>query len=235
MCRWRPRGCLDLISEDDPLYAGRPGYCGPARSQLRVTELRLPTGHWRPHGHSRHWILPSTWRAVPQSYGGHRSGGNQQVGRPLKRRICADAGDSWEMLRQRQDSPRRKTRLLASALPGLEARYPVVQDEHRAPGRVSIFHLTEVISEAVSQPTRSFPGVPGAASRSFCWPTVESGRRVFHTAGLGAMGFGIPASIGVCLAGGASHDLRGWRRRFPAQHSGTGHGRARSFRSSSSC
>ncbi len=30
----------------------------------------------------------------------------------------------------------------------------------------------------------------------------RAGQRVYHTAGLGAMGFGLPASIGVCLAGG---------------------------------
>jgi len=31
---------------------------------------------------------------------------------------------------------------------------------------------------------------------------ARKGRRVFHTAGLGAMGYGIPASIGVCLGSG---------------------------------
>jgi len=47
------------------------------------------------------------------------------------------------------------------------------------------------------------PGSSGFASELFLLNfKVKQGQRVFHNRGTGAMGFGLPASVGACLAGG---------------------------------
>ncbi len=84
-----------------------------------------------------------------------------------------------------------------------KARYPIVLPEHRAPGLVSVYHLAEIIGQEAGPNDRVVSGSSGSAIEVFLLAyRARKGRRVFHTAGLGAMGYGIPASIGVCLGSG---------------------------------
>ena len=85
-----------------------------------------------------------------------------------------------------------------------KTRYDVVTDEHRKPkGLVSIFHLAEVIGTETKQEDKLVSGSSGSGIEIFllACPT-RSGQRIFHTAGLGAMGYGLPMSIGVCIGSG---------------------------------
>jgi acetolactate synthase-1/2/3 large subunit len=83
-----------------------------------------------------------------------------------------------------------------------KTRYPVVTEEHRtSPGPISVYHLAEVIAEEVEPTDVLVSGSSGSAIEIFLLACpVRSGQRIYHTAGLGAMGFGIPTSIGACLA-----------------------------------
>jgi acetolactate synthase-1/2/3 large subunit len=83
-----------------------------------------------------------------------------------------------------------------------KTRYPVVTEEHRKPeGPVSVFHLAEVIGTEVKPEDRLVVGSSGSAIEIYllAFPTLHS-QRLFHTAGLGAMGYGIPMAIGVAMA-----------------------------------
>ena len=90
-----------------------------------------------------------------------------------------------------------------------EARYPVVLSEWRSTsGFVNSFVLSEMLAEESSEGDLVVPGSSGAAIDTF-WMAFRNkrGQRVFSTGGLGAMGFGIPAAIGACLAGGRRRTL----------------------------
>jgi acetolactate synthase-1/2/3 large subunit len=83
-----------------------------------------------------------------------------------------------------------------------KTRYPVVTEEHRKPeGPVSVFHLAEVIGTEVKPEDRLVVGSSGSAIEIYllAFPTLHS-QRLFHTAGLGAMGYGVPMAIGVATA-----------------------------------
>jgi len=85
-----------------------------------------------------------------------------------------------------------------------KTRYGVVTDEHRKPeGLVSIFNLAEVIGTESKQEDQLVSGSSGSGIEIFllACPT-RSGQRIFHTAGLGAMGYGLPMSIAVCIGSG---------------------------------
>jgi acetolactate synthase-1/2/3 large subunit len=82
-----------------------------------------------------------------------------------------------------------------------KTRYDVVTDEHRKPeGLVSIFNLAEVIGTESKPDDKLVSGSSGSGIEIFllACPT-RSGQRIFHTAGLGSMGYGLPMSIGVCI------------------------------------
>jgi acetolactate synthase-1/2/3 large subunit len=90
-----------------------------------------------------------------------------------------------------------------------KTRYDVVTDEHRKPeGLVSIFHLAEVIGTESKQEDKLVSGSSGSGIEIFllACPT-RSGQRIFHTAGLGAMGYGLPMSIGVCIGSGSRQTI----------------------------
>jgi acetolactate synthase-1/2/3 large subunit len=90
-----------------------------------------------------------------------------------------------------------------------KTRYNVVTDEHRKPeGLVSIFNLAEVIGTESKQEDKLVSGSSGSGIEIFllACPT-RSGQRIFHTAGLGAMGYGLPMSLAVCIGSGSKQTI----------------------------
>jgi acetolactate synthase-1/2/3 large subunit len=85
-----------------------------------------------------------------------------------------------------------------------KTRYNVVTDEHRVPsGQVSIYNLAEVIGTESKQTDKLVSGSSGSGIEIFllACPT-RAGQRIFHTAGLGSMGYGLPMSIAVSIGSG---------------------------------
>jgi acetolactate synthase-1/2/3 large subunit len=67
---------------------------------------------------------------------------------------------------------------------------------------VSIYHLSEILSSELKGGDFIVSGSSGSGIELFLFALeVKPKQRVFHTTALGAMGFGIAASIGACLAG----------------------------------
>jgi len=85
-----------------------------------------------------------------------------------------------------------------------KARYPV-NDGRPFPtaGEIDHYHFATALSDAIPPDTLVVTGSSGLAVEVFY--TVfrnRPGQRVFLTSGLGAMGYGLPAAIGACLASG---------------------------------
>src|SRR6202021_3739423 len=75
------------------------------------------------------------------------------------------------------------------------------QETPKPEGAVSVFHLAEVIGTEVKPEDRLVVGNSGSAIEIYllAFPTLHS-QRLFHTAGLGAMGYAIPMAIAVATA-----------------------------------
>jgi acetolactate synthase-1/2/3 large subunit len=114
-----------------------------------------------------------------------------------------------EFLRQIDDVAQPDRSAWTARCADWKRRYPVVTDEHRSgTGRISTYHFAELLGEAVGPDDIMVSGSSGSAIELFllaCQP--RHGQRVFHNAGLGAMGYGIPAAIGVCLGAGGGRTL----------------------------
>ncbi|MCX7661460.1 MAG: thiamine pyrophosphate-binding protein, partial [Candidatus Omnitrophica bacterium] len=86
----------------------------------------------------------------------------------------------------------------------MKKKYPVVLPEYRKEKKyVNTYILIEVLSDLMKEGEILIPGSSGSCSEITLQTfKVKKGQRIFNNPGLGAMGFGLPASIGACLASG---------------------------------
>ena len=83
-------------------------------------------------------------------------------------------------------------------------RYPVIIPEYRnKKDFVSTYVLFDVLSNQMISTDLLVPGSSGSCS-DICMQTfrVKRGQRILNSLGFGAMGFGLPQTIGACLASG---------------------------------
>jgi acetolactate synthase-1/2/3 large subunit len=194
----------DLISSDDPLFVGRPGSVAArgANFVLQNCDLLIAVGvrldfaitGYAPEklGRGAHKIVIDIDQAELDKLGPH-----------IHQAVHADAGVFLRQMLLCEIPPKDRS-CWDERCREWKTRYAVVTEEHRKPeGNVSIYHLAEVIGTETDESDLLVSGSSGSGIEIFllACPT-RTGQRIFHTAGLGAMGFGLPASIGVCLAGG---------------------------------
>jgi acetolactate synthase-1/2/3 large subunit len=89
------------------------------------------------------------------------------------------------------------------------SKYPVVLPEYRLQKEyVSSYVLLEKLSEMMSPEDLLVPGSSGACSDiSLQTFKVKKGQRVLNSPGLGSMGYGIPQSMGACIASGGKRTV----------------------------
>jgi acetolactate synthase-1/2/3 large subunit len=194
----------DLVPSDAPTYVGRPGSLAArgANFALQNSDLLLTIGvrldfaitGYAPQNLAReaHKIAIDVDAAELEKL------------RPyIQQPICVDAKVFLSELLKRLDGREVKSRReWLDRCADWKNRYPVVTPEHRAAaGRVSIFNLAEVIGQEVDPSDQLVVGSSGSGIEIFLFavPTLHS-QRLYHTAGLGAMGYAIPTAIAVAIA-----------------------------------
>ncbi|MGA2005575.1 MAG: thiamine pyrophosphate-dependent enzyme, partial [Terriglobales bacterium] len=203
---------MDLLDDEDPLFVGRPGTLASRAANFALqnadfvlvigTRLDPPLMGWDPKQFAR-----GAYKTVVDIDPAELRKLEGAIDNP----ICADARGFIEvMLKQASsNSSQQKDRTSWIArCQDWKARYPIVLPEHRAPGLVSLYNLAEVIGQEVGPNDRLVSGSSGSGIETFLLAyRARKGRRVYHTAGLGAMGYGIAASIGVCLGSGGKKTI----------------------------
>ena len=196
---------IDIVPSKHPLFVGRPGSLASRGSNFAIQNSdfllsigsrldRVITGY-----------APDRFaRAAEKVMADIDPAELAKMGDSIQHKICCDAGVFIRALLARQGEIKKLDRSLWLArCAQWKTRYPIVTAEHRNPfGRVSVYHLSEVLSSELRENDYIVSGSSGSAIELFLFALeVKSGQRVFHTTALGAMGFGIAASIGACLAG----------------------------------
>lgn len=119
--------------------------------------------------------------------------------------VCADAGAFiWALLARRDAIQPRDRSAWFEQCAGWKRRYPIVLAEYwNDTDCVNTYVFSKVLSEELGNDDIVIPGSSGVGIDTF-WLSfsLKQGQRLFSTGGLGAMGFGVPASIGGCLASG---------------------------------
>ena len=249
----------DLLPEDDPYYAGRPG--GMGQRGANFTQQNADC-----------LLVIGARLDLPQTAFSHRNFARAatkilvdvdpaEIGKlqmPLAVPVCADAADFvHEFLEQADRLIGRNRSCWLRRVKEWQTRYPVVLpeywDEGREPGAggqgpgaggpsvphthsgistnsgantdsghntpggpkanggdtansgatVNTYVLIDVLSEELTGDDLLVPGSSGPCSDIFMQAfRVKAGQRIVNAPGLGAMGTGLPGSLGACLASG---------------------------------
>jgi acetolactate synthase-1/2/3 large subunit len=197
---------MDLLPEDHPLFAGRPGSIAPrgANFALQNSDLMLVIGSrldMALTGYAHDKLARSAVKVMVDVDEAEIRKMKTTVHLP----VVADAGDFLrELNRQLAESRVLRRNDWVERCQGWKRRYPVVQPEYRELREgVSTYCLSEAISEELGSEDIVASGSSGAGVELFLLAfQVKENQRVLHSRGLGAMGFGLPASIGACLGAG---------------------------------
>ena len=193
----------DLVSSEDPLFVGRPGTLAArgANFALQNCDFLLTIGvrlDFAITGYAPDRLARAAYKVVVDIDPAEL----RKLGANVQLPIESDARNFITALLNETRIAIVDRSAWLKQCAEWKTKFPIVNHEHRAPGPVSVYNLAEVISKEVDPSDLIVSGSSGSAIEIFlfAYPTRRS-QRIFHTAGLGAMGFGLPASIGVALAG----------------------------------
>lgn len=120
-------------------------------------------------------------------------------------RICADAKEFLQEMIQQKDKIQKRddSEWIAYAV-NLKRKYPIVtKDKWEQKEYVNTYALLDTLSEQLTEKDIFVIGSSGSridiSMQTF---RVKWGQRVFTTKGLASMGYGLPSTIGACLASG---------------------------------
>jgi acetolactate synthase-1/2/3 large subunit len=196
----------DLISSENPLYVGRPGSVASrgANFALQNCDFLLTLGvrlDFAITGYAPEKLAREAHKVMVDIDAAELRKLSPYIQAPVQ----ADAGAFISAVLARRDDVAEVDRTAWNArCSDWKTRYPVVILGYRDPHtRVSIYHLAEVLGSETQLSDVIVSGSSGSGIEIFllACPT-RTGQRIYHTAGLGAMGYGIPSSIAACLAKG---------------------------------
>ncbi len=194
----------DLVPSDDPTYVGRPGSVAArgANFALQNCDFLLALGvrlDFAITGYAPQNLAREAHKVAVDIDPAEL----QKLHPYLQQPVCADAkAFLTELLKHKDEIKPRNLDAWLARCADWKTRYPVVTEEHRKPeGRVSIFNLAEILGQESKAEDKLISGSSGSAIEIYllACPT-RNGQRIFHTAGLGSMGYAIPMSIAVAVA-----------------------------------
>ncbi len=197
---------IDMVANDHPLFVGRPGVIAQrgANFAIQNCDFLLSVG-------ARLDRVVTAYAPERFARGGFKvmmdidPAELEKMGDSIHLPVQADAGAFLrELIRQSDDIEHRPRNAWKDRCTEWKNGYPLVLDEHRiATGPVSTYNLSRVLSDELSEGDFIVSGSSGTGIELFLLAfRVKEQQRIFHTTALGAMGFGIAASIGACLGGG---------------------------------
>ncbi len=201
----------DLLSEDHPLYIGRPGSIGQRAANfaqqnadfILIIGARLDLGQTA-YNHQN--FAPGARKVIIDVDPAEIGKMDLKVDVPIR----AGAKEAiLEFIRQAGSIARKDRSGWWERCRQWKKKYPVILPEYwNERDGVSTYVLIDVLSDEMSSDDLLVPGSSGTCSEVTMQAfRVKRGMRIFNTQGLGSMGFGISASIGGCLASGGKRTV----------------------------
>jgi len=197
---------LDFLPEDHPLYVGRPGAVGQRAANFAQQKCdalvcigaRLDFGQT---AYSQAHFAPEATRVVVDIDPNEIA----KLQMELSVGLVADAGAFLTELAACTHGLKTPDwggwRALCASW---KVKYPVLLPAYRTvPSGVHNYVLVDTIGRLLGRGDILVPGSSGACSEVTAQAVpVSKGMRFINSHGLGAMGFGVPAALGACLASG---------------------------------
>lgn len=205
---------MDLVPESHPLFVGRPGSVAPrgANFCLQNSDFLLTIGArldmaitaYAPDRLARaaKKVMVDIDAAELNKMGHFKANIDMPIHADAKAFI-------EEMTRQLGGARQKDRRAWLVRCTDWKRRYPIVLPEHRTShGPVSVYFLTETLQEELQDGEVIVSCSSGSGIEVFLLSLqMKAHQRLIVTTALGAMGFGLPAAIGACLASGSKRTV----------------------------
>ncbi len=196
----------DSLPEDHPLHIGRPGSIGQRAANFaqQNSDLMLILGARLDSGQTG-YNHRAFARAAKKIVVDIDAAEIQKLDMDIEVAICADAKLTLkEFLKQAGRIEAKQRGGWWERCREWKRKYPVVLPRYwNETEGVSTYVLIDLLSDFLGAGDLLVPGSSGTCSEvTFQAFRVKEDLRILNTQGLGSMGFGIPASIGACLASG---------------------------------
>ncbi|MBI5191903.1 MAG: thiamine pyrophosphate-binding protein [Nitrospirae bacterium] len=200
---WR---IMDILSEDNELYFGRPGSIASRGANFvqQNADFILTIGarlDLPQVGHS----YPNFARNAKKIIVDIDPAEINKIDSKVDVTITADSKKFLSEFYNKIAMVRPKDRTVwLSKCREWKGKYPVILPEYLEPAKyVNTYALIDVLSEISGSDDVIVPGSSGSCAEITCQAfRIKKGQRLLNSPGLGSMGFGLPQSIGACVASG---------------------------------
>lgn len=197
---------IDLIEDANPLYFGRPGGLGHRYANFiqQNSDFFMSIGarlNLLQTGYNFDGFARAAVKVMVDIDQAELYKINVRPDIP----VCADAKKFMQTMLKYKDKIQKKPRIEWFAYANrLKQKYPIVQPEYwQQKEPVNTYCLLDTISEQLTEDDIYVSGSSGSCiDISMQTFRVKKGQRVFCTKGLASMGYGLPSTIGACLASG---------------------------------
>ena len=194
----------DIIPFDHPMFFGRPGTAGqrPANFIQQNSDLIISIGARLDFGQIGydHSTFAREAKKIVVDVDGKELG---KFKFSIDIAVQADAGEFIKAIIKRNVSKRDIGSWIERCVEW-KNKYTVVLPEHREKQEyVSMYALSEELSNQMTSDDLFVPGSSGMCSDvPMQVIDFKKGQRSLNSPGLGAMGYGVPSTIGACIASG---------------------------------
>jgi acetolactate synthase I/II/III large subunit len=202
---------MDSICADHPLYAGRPGGMAPrgANFAIQNSDLLICIGtriDLGMVGYSYENLARGAKKVVVDI----DEAEIRKLGFKVDLPVVSDAGD---FLRAILDTDLCWSESVSSTwmkkIQAWHQKYPLLVEDQRDPTQpLSAYNFSDTLCDELTEGDILAPGSSGFACEIFllCYRN-KLGQRMYHNRGTGSMGFGLPSSIGACIASGRKQTI----------------------------
>ena len=204
---------LDLLTQDDPLFIGRPGAVAQRAANLaqQRSDWFLMLGARMDMGQTAYmhkYLAPNAKRIMVDI----DKAEIEKMSTDIQVSIAVSADDFIEEMMVQLDSVDLEANRWArwkEECQEWKTSYPVMRSEYLGfTDGVSIYALIDAISEKVEPGDLVVPGSSGACSEITMQAfRSNAGVRVLNSEGLGPMGFGISGALGACIASAGNRTI----------------------------
>lgn len=195
---------MDMFDEKYPFYAGHPGIMGDrgANKILQKADLLISVGSRLDTSITafNDALFARNAKKVIVDIDAHEI---SRMEMPREVEIASDAGEFLTCFMENvkeESMPDWKDWI--DCCKALRADYPTVTEKHKDTGAyVSAYYFIDELSRLLRADDVIVPESSGGAAEITCQAfKIKQGQKMKHAAGLGSMGFGLPYSIGSCIA-----------------------------------
>lgn len=197
---------LDLIADDHPLFAERPGSMAPrgANFALQNSDFFLSIGSrldmaLTGYAHDRFA------RAARKVICDIDEAEIRKLGMKIEVPVVASARDFIQaLLDVAAEVPQPERKAWLNRISDWKKRYPLTPPaSSKGRDKMSTYAFSSMLSDEIPEGALIVPGSSGFASEIFfLMLKLKRGQRCFHNRGTGSMGFAIPSALGACFASG---------------------------------